>query len=365
MSDKTPFLRRAGDGMDRVLSVFAPKAAHKRMTYRAASALLSMRTNYRAASVDRARGNWVPGSLSADAALLNELPRIRDRSRDLVRNNPIASGAIDTFVTEVIRDGLHPQSSIEPEAIEAPQVVAEAIQKRIDAAFRIWSPHADAGRRHDFFGLQDLMLRHWLVCGESLAVRRDIATSESPYLLRFEIVEADRLANPSGGARMSDLKDKHIREGVELGPHGEPVAYWIRKGHPGDFVMTAGGRRGEDANDFQRIPTFGPDGRRNVYHLYKQKRTGSTRGAPFFAPVISFFDHVDQYTESELMAGRVASLFVGFIRKVDADLAAVGNATSTDADGNRIEKLSPGMLEYLEEGGGCAVRAAESSWWIL
>ena len=42
---------------------------------------------------------------SADADLLPALPELRNRSRDLARNNPLAGGAINTVVTNVIGTG--------------------------------------------------------------------------------------------------------------------------------------------------------------------------------------------------------------------------------------------------------------------
>ena len=64
-------------------------------------------TAHRGASLSaRELSSWLPSLGSADTDLLGELPTLVARSRDLVRNNGVASGAIQTLVDNVVGTGL-------------------------------------------------------------------------------------------------------------------------------------------------------------------------------------------------------------------------------------------------------------------
>ncbi|MBR1399929.1 MAG: phage portal protein, partial [Alphaproteobacteria bacterium] len=63
-------------------------------------------TNYKGASLSaKEMLSWQPIRHSADAELNGELSTLVARSRDLIRNNGIASGAIQTLVDNVVGNG--------------------------------------------------------------------------------------------------------------------------------------------------------------------------------------------------------------------------------------------------------------------
>ena len=59
--------------------------------------------------------DWSTSKASANADILGDLPELRGRSRDLERNAPIATGAINTVCTNAIGTGLTPQPSVDTE----------------------------------------------------------------------------------------------------------------------------------------------------------------------------------------------------------------------------------------------------------
>ena len=88
------------DRVDDFIGVFSPYAAAKRKYFRFLTK--SLLGSYRGADIGRLRGSWIPGGGSADSDLHPDLSRLRERSRDLIRNDGIASGAIDTVITNII-----------------------------------------------------------------------------------------------------------------------------------------------------------------------------------------------------------------------------------------------------------------------
>jgi lambda family phage portal protein len=331
---------RIGRTIDQWMMAIAPRAGVRRMQARWAGKILN--ASYRGAEKNRLRKDWSPLGGSADADLLPDLPTLRERSRDLNRNDAHAAAITGTVVVNVVGSGIRPQSRVDRTALGITDDEARAYERAVERAWRRWMPHADSQGRADFYELESLIQRQILENGEVLVLPLMIKDEPwRPYRLALEVIEADRLETPPG-----KRGDATIRDGVELGERGQPVAYWIRKRHPGDLLLGRAIARTD--LDYIRYPARNSAGRPNVLHLYWKKRPGQTRGEPFFAPVMTAFKDLGDYLEAEIVAARVAACFAVFIKKTDA-LGAVTNATTVES-GQRIEELEPGIIDYLLPG---------------
>ena len=97
--------------LDKAISWVNPSAGLKRWKARTHLAMLG---GYTGARRDRRQTQtWNTAGGSADAVSLDDLPVLRDRSRDLLRNAPLATGAVNTLITNVVGTGLRPQSHID------------------------------------------------------------------------------------------------------------------------------------------------------------------------------------------------------------------------------------------------------------
>ena len=91
--------------IDRMVGFVSPGLALKRVQER--QALSYYGGANRGARYDRPQTkNWFTTRGSADADSLTDIPALRYRSRDMVRNTPIATGAIHTVVGNVVGTGL-------------------------------------------------------------------------------------------------------------------------------------------------------------------------------------------------------------------------------------------------------------------
>ena len=235
-----------------------------------------------------------------------------------------------------------PQSNLEPEILEIDETAAEEIKRQQERIWQKWGPHADAGNRMNFWEIQNLIENQLLLNGEVIIIPEMVDEPGRPYFHALNVVESDRLDTPS------DLRsDKTIRNGVELGERGQPIAYWIRKTHPGDIAYAKD--RANTQDKYIRYSAKNEFGRINVFHLYWVKRPGQTRGIPFFAPVLNRFKDLAGYMEAEMVAQRVAACFAMFIKKTDPYNAALNRADGTSGN-KRLEEMEPGMLEYLAPG---------------
>ena len=352
-------LSRVADG---IVGIVSPRAAARRSAWRARTAInhelqslarhyarRAFSGGYRGANSDRLRAKWVPGSDSADGALLDDLPTLRDRSRDLNRNNGYAAGVTTTMTTNVVGTGAPPPAKIDVAGLKARGItlsddrVAE-IQATLERGWRRWtgSPFCDSRNRMTFLEVETLIERSMLESGDVIVLplmldRR--GPPRRPYSLALEVLEADRLDTPPGRTA-----SKSVRSGVELGDRGEPVAYWVRSSHPGD-----NGRYVKD-NDYTRIEAWNKWGRPQVLHLYHALRPGQTRGLPLFAPVMEFIRNLGEYMEAEEYAKRLEACIGLIIQSADAYEMAAAQATDTDSASKAVQEFEPGMVWHLQPG---------------
>jgi len=341
MKTKNKFSENIITAVDNIVSFFSPKAGFKRRMYREAINISQKFGAYKGASRDRLRSSWIPGGGSADQDLLSELGDIRERSRDLNRNDAHAAGITSTMTVNVIGTGIRPQSRVDKEELGISDGLTEEFQRKAERVWKRWTPYADAGERMDFYEIQQLVDRQILENGEAIIVPLRLKDKERSYPLALQVVESDRLNTPP------DRKsDKSVRSGVRIGENGEPVSYFIQKTHPGDIYH----RQAEEARQYAEIQAKDDLGRRNIFHLYYVLRSGQTRGVPFFAPVLTYFKDLAEYAEAELVASRIAACFSLFITSESSMDVAVNSAYERNQSGQLIESLEPGMIKHLMPG---------------
>ena len=328
------------DRIDKFIAFFSPRRALKRRMYREALMIANRFSAFKGADRSRLRSSWLPGPSSADEAILPALSDLRERSRDLNRNDAHASGITLTMTTNVVGTGIRPQSRLDKETLSIGEEEANLFQKKAERAFKRWIPFADAENRMDFYEIQNLIDRQILENGEAVIIPLMLEDGIRPYSFALQVVESDRLATPP-----DKRGDKQIRSGVKLGERGEPVSYFIQKNHPGDIRF---GKK--DKKDFQEIAAYNEYGRKNIFHLYHVSRSGQTRGVPFFSPVLTYFKDLSEYAEAELVAARIAACFSLFITSEASIDVGTGNLFERNSKDQAIEGLEPGMIKHLLPG---------------
>jgi len=291
--------------LDRMISFLSPVYGVKRMRARAVMALAS---SYRGGDKSRrSLSEWGTSSGDADSDTLPELDVLRDRSRDLVRNNPLATGAINTKVTHVVGTGIVLQSRIIRGALNLTEDVADAWEKKTEYEWRLWSEstNCDVENTLSFTQIQELAFRSVLENGD-VFVLLPLRDTGNPYRLQLQLIEADRVCNADNvGDYVNDTGS--LSGGIKRNKSGVPVEYHVLRGHPGNIFA--------ENNVWDKIPAFGSKtGRKNVLHLFHKKRVGQTRGVPDLAPVIELIKQLGTYTESEAAAAVVNSFMAIFFK---------------------------------------------------
>ena len=120
--------------IDKIVGFYDPIKGAKRMKART---FMSMLGGYAGASRDRrSLRDWKTTSGDVNADLLPALTTLRERSRDLIRNNPLAAGAIKTKITNVVGTGLGLQSRIDRDILPFSDKNADVWEKNTE---REWS----------------------------------------------------------------------------------------------------------------------------------------------------------------------------------------------------------------------------------
>jgi len=301
--------------VDKVVGWFSPRAGYKRMAARASMSLLGS-APYSAATSKPSLKGWDTSSGDADADSLDALPTLRERSRDLIRNAPVATGVINTVQTSVVGSGLTLDATIDKKTLEFTDEQAKEWESKTEREFKLWAENTccDAERTLNFYGLQNLAFRQTLENGDVFGLLTYIER-DTPYDLAINMIEADRCSNPDFRYNTSKISG-----GVEKDEHGAPKKYYFQHSHPGSlFNMNL---------SWKPVDAFNSMGLRNVLHLYDKKRPGQSRGVPYLAPVIEALKQLERFSDAELMAAVISGMYTAFLE--DDDLEDIPPAIPDD-----------------------------------
>lgn len=194
---------------------------------------------------------------------------------------------------------------------------------------------------------QDLVFRKVLVDGDVFVLMTRKEVKYSPYALRLQYIEGDRVRNKDNISETRTLK-----AGIEKDETGAPINYHIMKDSPGSTFAPI-------RQEWDVIPAFSDKtGLRNVVHLYRMVRPGQSRGIPYLSPVIELLKQLTRYSEAEIMAAVISSFFTGVIETESASQSMIGNMIGDDdvdtacgGNGNGQDiKLGSGALIALKAG---------------
>jgi len=297
--------------VDRAIEYFAPVQAQKRFKARAALAIAESYTG--SSKSKRSLNSFRPKNSDVNSTLEDELDTLQARSRDMIRNNPIATGAIETNVTSVVGSGLSLDARVDYNYIGMSQDEAEIWERNAEREFSIWADtlECDVERTLNFYEMQELAFRSTLESGDCFIITPRFKRGDNPYSLKMQIIEADRCSNPDNKRNTETLAF-----GIERETTGAPKKYHFSNFHPGNASYVKDKK-------WQGIEAFGSrTSLPNVLHLFFKQRPGQSRGVPYLAPVIDPLRQIEKYTDAELTAAVVSAAFTVFI-KSEADIEEI------------------------------------------
>ncbi len=314
------------NALDKAIEAMFPRWAASRAYYRST---LQLARAYDAAKTGRRTDGWTTPGSSANAELGPAAARIRNRARDLVRNNPFAAIAVRKLAAKTIGTGIVPRLRAGADDRSARRFAADEWAAFVD--------NADPEGRTSFYGLLHLAARAWFESGEVLLrlIPRPAAW-KLRVPLQIQVLEGDFLDGSktevlaSGGA---------IIQGIEYDAAGRRAAYWLFDEHPGDGhggLLRSGLRS-------RRVPAA------EILHLFEPLRPGQARGVSVFTPAAMRMRDVDDYDDAEIARKKIGACFAAFVKREGgpAQGPLAGAAATTDAAGRRVETLAPALIQYL------------------
>ncbi|UVA80461.1 phage portal protein [Pandoraea commovens] len=303
-----------GNWLDRTIEYFAPGVALRREHSRV---VLDMHRSYEAAKVGRRTAGWHAGSGSANVEIGPSLVRVRNRCREMVRNNEYAAKTIDALVTNTVGTGF----------------TASAPEQQV---WDDWCAYCDADGQLDFNGLTELAQRTRRESGEVL-IRFRQRLPEDGYAvpLQIQVLEPDHLDHSRNGPINGG---NFVIAGVEFNLIGQRVAYWLFPHHPGDVASFR-----INSLESKRVPAS------EILHYYRKRRPSQVRGMPELGVSLLRLRDLADYEQAELVRKKIEACFVAFV-STDNDQQALGTMRSTDgvdAGKQRQERVAPGMIKYL------------------
>lgn len=292
---------------------------------------------------------------------------LRQRARMLCMSTPIAASAINTNRTKVVGTGLHMRCAINRDILGLSENAAKEWQKKTEAEFRMWAKNkrsCDALGLNNFYGLQQLAVKSWLMSGDCFALfKRYDATKMNPYTLRIHMIEADRIATPTdaglsivGNTVGKNPKNSNrIFDGVEVDKNNQVVAYHIRSTYPGQLLS--------EKTEWYRIPAVGEEtGLPNILQIMDAERPDQYRGVTYLAQAIEPLLQLRRYTEAQLMAAIIQSFYTAWIVTESAPneipFGEVGGGGMSGIPDDQPEEVSDSENEY-ELGPGTVVHLKE------
>lgn len=287
--------------------------------------------------------SWNASLLSADAAWLPEREQIVARTQDIIRNNGIASGAVQIHLDNVIGAGLQLSAKPDAEALGLTEDQAAELEGQLETKWRQWAYdidcYCDAARTTNFCGLLSQSYRSYLTQFEILATGEWLpGRSPYAYATAIQIVDPNRLSTPQG---MSD--NDVMRAGVEFDAMGAPIAYHVSTEHTISPFLS------NSIMKWTRIPRETSWGRTRVIHIFDIEQPGQSRGKNGIVSVLSKLKMLERFEKATLQAAILNAVYAAFI-KSPLDWASVGAGIGVvDSDQDPTRKYLEQRMEFHQE----------------
>ncbi len=314
--------------LDRAIAWLSPERGRRRYQERVFLDFIKKR-DYSAGDRGRRTEGWnLRTGQGPNSAIKRSLPLIRERSRDIVRNNPWGASMKSEIVANLVHYGIIASFTVRGGKDDGGAEVPEA--------WLNWAEtfQCDAAGRKNFYDIQKLVAGTWFESGECF-IRRvwrdDWKPGEMPFAL--QVLEPEFLDHSHDGRDNTKL-------GIKFDANGKRLGYWVFKKHPGEAVQNE---------------SFFVDAA-DMIHVFSEDRPGQIRGIPLMAPVILRMYNLDLFEDAELTKQEIASMYAAFEKDSDpsgrppeADEGSKGSKGGKKGDAS-TDDIQPGLIQRLGAG---------------
>lgn len=295
------------ESIERLFPSWALKRSYSRLG-------LEHARSYDAAKVGRRTSGWEANGGTANAELGIGLSRIRNRSRETIRNNGYAKRAVKVFAANVVGSGISIAIANEREA----------------SAWKAWSDSTDcdADKSGNLQSALKLLVSEKYSAGEVLLRRRWRRQSDGYAIpMQIQLLEADHLDESRTGPLANG---NYCILGKEFDLIGQCVAYWLFPNHPGELSTW-------QARSLVSVRVPASD----VIHYFTRDRPSATRGVSELAVSLMRIRDLADWHDAELVRKKMEACVMAIISSDKPD-KSLGLASSTG-----VEKMRPGLIARI------------------
>lgn len=291
--------------------------------------VLPQRRVFVGAESNRLTADWEPTGLTPDDEIRWSLPKLRNRARDLERNNPTMRHYLRLLAINVAGPyGIDLQAQVRDNSGK----LNAAINEKLEEAWEEWCERPTRDGKMDMAAFERLVLKTVARDGECF-VRLFRGFKRNRFGLALEAIDPDLIDETIN--RAAGTEGNEIRMGVEVDEDGRPVAYhgWDR---PNSLAGTTARReRRRYAAD-------------EIIHLYDPERVHQSRGVTWCVPVLLPLRMRGGYFEAELVGARVGASQMGMYEPVEGQ---VGEMEGEGAESAQFEmEANPGTFGVVPRG---------------
>jgi lambda family phage portal protein len=243
---------------------------------------------------------------------------LRERVRDLERNNSWAGRSIDLVVNNVINWGI----GFNVYTIEGGE------KHKLHDLFDRWANDrnlCDYTGQCNFSAMQRMALASVVRDGEVFVAKRKFRGDRKSAPLQMEIYEADFV---DIGYNETMDNGHEIKNGIEFDAKGKRVAYWFYEKHPAEGV-----------SDKKRIPAS------DVLHLFRVDRPGQIRGYSWLSRIVVKLRDLDDYEDATLLAHKIQAAHAGFLKR-----PSTGGLLGQKSEGEIPDIIEAGTIVEMPDG---------------
>lgn len=236
---------------------------------------------------------------------------MRNRARQVDRDNPVARMMLTAEVDNVIADGIYPQA----------QTDNEAFNREAEERFAAWLDTADI---RGMLSGGDLQRMFWRMC------RRDgdgaIILVDRGGQSKLQLAPGDLIKDPPGKSGA-----KNFADGVETDDVGRPIRFHFEWESERGLLR----RQAVAAQD--------------VIYLAFTDEPLRVRGASCYGTIFTLLDHLDRYIDGVSLAAWMATVFGIVFKQANSQkqFQALGYTTNDAGYQQRAIRVENGMVKYL------------------
>lgn len=286
---------------------------------------------------DQALSRWMPMLQAPDDEAIEGWETSVGRLRELIRDNGITSGLVQTQLDSVIGPDLMLVPKPDYRYLGLSAEWAREFVQQVTPKWRsfAYDPEAriHASRVLDFPGLIRQGYRSRMMSGEIMATAEWISRNNWPYRTAIQPIDPERVSTPDG-----KMDDQRLRHGIVKDRFGAHVGAFIREAHPHDSVLSQGQYR------WRYIRRETDWGRLQFIHLFDQERPGQSRGRTGLLSGIKQIKMLERWQGTAMQAAIINSMYAAVVESsIDHPelMQALGQA-----DDNPYSAYMSEALEY-------------------